>query len=527
MRTLEDIHINEGKLFQTTDFGFSFIKGEEKDGKHIIYLEASNESKDQEGEIVIMKALKNAAEDYCSKGVISWDHQHQIKNDPEFIIGEPLDVKFTNNNSTIVKGMLYKQNPKANSVWNNIQSGSTRFGASIGGSILNKADNIINAVIWRDLAITHKPVNDTTFGHVQMIPFTEFAKALMAGAGVNAGAYTGGRALTGENLQDHVVDGTFGQTDIIKNLPYEESRNFFDNVLVMIKHEKIMSMNDVISYTLDQGYDRGVASTLIQFIAKKLPYLRERRSSMDKADDKVLDLEDLEKSWNDSKDTVRALLGEDLTKSETDTEENVSGEKEESLQKAKDDELDFEEEDEDKDDEEEEKEDTKEADGIKKSLEDDMSADSESEVAMDVEPFLRTLVKSISDKFDSINVAIAEMSEQTSALIKSSDETNELQKASAKMFVDYGEMQKSMSETVEAIGNTAQKSTSKLRKSNTRFNIGDDQGKVVTRQEILQKATKWREEGKLQLRDVTKLENRLNKGMPLPENVQKLLEEDK
>lgn len=249
---------------------------------------------------------------------------------------------------------------------------------------------------------------------------------------------------------------------------------------------------------------------------------------MDKADEKVLDLEDLEKSWNDSKETVMALLGEDLQKSE-DTGEGNSDENKESLKKAKDDDMDYEEEDDDDDEdkEEKEKEDTTEAKGIKKSLEDDMSADPESEAAMDVEPFLRTLVKSISEQFDGINVAIADVSDRTDTLIKSTDMTNELQKATAKMFMNYGEMQKSMSETVEAIGNTAQRSNSKLKKSNTRFNIGDEKGKLVTRQEILQKATKWREEGKLVLRDVTKLENRLNKGMPLPENVQKLLEEDK
>lgn len=250
---------------------------------------------------------------------------------------------------------------------------------------------------------------------------------------------------------------------------------------------------------------------------------------MDKADDKVLDLEGLEKSWNDSKETVMALLGEDLQKSEADKEKDATDKKEASLQKAKDDDVDYEEEEEeeDEDKEEKEKEDTTEAKGIKKSLEDELSADPESEAAMDVEPFLRTLVKSISEQFDVINVAVADVSDQTNLLIKSTDETNELQKATAKMFMDYGEMQKSMSETVEAIGNTAQSSNSKLRKSNNKFHIGDDKGKLVTRQEILMKATKWREEGKLVLRDITKLENRLNKGMPLPENVQKLLEEDK
>lgn len=262
--------------------GQVLIKAEEAGGKWIIYLEASNEGLDQESEVIMAKALEMSKDYYMKHGVLSWDHKHKILHDPGFIVGEPLEVAINADNHTLVKGWLYQKNPIAKNLWDNIQSGAQKLGASVGGGIIQKSkgedgsgvSSFIERVIWDETAITHKPINDSTFGHVQMIPFAEFAKALMAGSGVNAGAYTGGRALTGESLQSHVTDGTFGQMDVVRHLPYEESRKFFDNIQIMVKHEKIMSMNDVITYTLDQGYDRGVASALIQFIAKKLPYLR-------------------------------------------------------------------------------------------------------------------------------------------------------------------------------------------------------------------------------------------------------------
>ncbi len=272
----------EKDTFYSPFCGSVLVKAEEENDQWIVYLEASNEGIDQDAEIIMAKALREARDYYLKHGVLSWDHKHKILHDPGFIVGEPLDVAIDNNNKTLVKGWLYKKNPIAQRLWNNIQSGAQKLGASIGGGIIQKSkgkegsgvSNVIERVIWDETAITHKPVNDDTLGHVQLIPFEAFAKALMAGAGVDASSYSGGRALTGENLDRTLIDETFGQIDTIQNLSYEESRRFFDQLWVQINQGKITSMNDVISYTLDQGYDTSVAGALIQFIAKKLPQLR-------------------------------------------------------------------------------------------------------------------------------------------------------------------------------------------------------------------------------------------------------------
>lgn len=185
------------------------IKGDKEDPS-IIYIEASNETVDSQNDITVMKALEEETSNFLRKGVISWDHLHKIEKSPEYIIGEPLDVKFKKD-TTWVKAKMYKSVRYGKSVLDLLDSGSTRLGASIGGYIkkrkpLSKSISAITKVIWDEIAITYKPVNDTTLGNVSLIPIGAFQKALMAGSGVNPANFTGGRAMTPESLQGTTVD---------------------------------------------------------------------------------------------------------------------------------------------------------------------------------------------------------------------------------------------------------------------------------------------------------------------------------
>jgi len=240
------------------------VKSAEEGGQRIVYLEASNEVEDQDGETVSMGALQSAREFFLAKGVLSWDHQHKILHNPEFIIGEPLDTKFTDDKRTLIKGFLYEYNEIANGVWNNIRSRARRLGASIGGGILKKSreDKWIEQVVWDEVALTHKPVNDRTMGNVTMVPFASFAKALMAGAGVDAGAFVGGRALQGESLQG------------ASNGPeHEELTDLFSVLIKAIVDGRIQSYDQMKEFVTGQGYDGGVAARLIRFITRKMPSL--------------------------------------------------------------------------------------------------------------------------------------------------------------------------------------------------------------------------------------------------------------
>lgn len=265
MRVIEELN----SPFYSPFEGSVLIKGAEEDGRWMVYLEASNELRDQDNEIIEMNALKKAADYYLSHGILSYDHKHKITNDPKFIIGEPLDVKFTADNRTLVKGFLYKENEIAKSLWKNILSKAKKLGASVGGGILQKAKDRISRVIWDETAITPKPVNDATLGKVQIVPFKEFAKALMAGSGVNAANFTGGRALVGESLQGSTVD-TFPP------IPREDLRTLFSDLLKSVRREKIQNYNDLINFMLDRGYDNFMTSQLVRYTARKIPMVIDR-----------------------------------------------------------------------------------------------------------------------------------------------------------------------------------------------------------------------------------------------------------
>jgi hypothetical protein len=244
-----------------TPLAHVLIKGVEENGKWIVYLQASNEMKDQDGETVEVSALKKAADYFMTHGILSWDHKHKVTGDPGFIIGEPLDIRFTSKNETLVKGFLYKYNDIAQKVWKNIQSGARKLGASIGGGILQKAESAIKQVVWDEAALTHKPVNDGTLGNVQIVPFAEFAKALTAGSGVDAAAFAGGRALSPESLQGSTVDV----------IPMTDVRNMFSDLLKAIRSRRIVNYNDMLNFVYDRGYEGNTAARIVNYIARKVP----------------------------------------------------------------------------------------------------------------------------------------------------------------------------------------------------------------------------------------------------------------
>lgn len=216
---------------------------------------------------------------------------------------------------------------------------------------------------------------------------------------------------------------------------------------------------------------------------------------MKNGEENIVTLEELEKSWNDSKAALAALLGDDEDDLQKSTEETPE---EESLEKGG-----------DKEDDDEEDED--EDDDMEKSIEDSLDEDPEAAAAMDVEPFLRGLVKSIDERFN----AIEQKMSRPGHFEKST-------KALAKAMSDLGDQQVLIAQTVEAIGGQPVMSKSVIRKSTERFeNTGNELN--MTKDQILTKSLELRKAGKLGVRDVTKIENRLNKGIELPENIKTLL----
>lgn len=196
----------------------------------IIYVEASKESKDIEGEIVLAKALKESAEYFLKFGVLDLDHksmpsvaQKMGLVPEEWQIGQPLDVKFSGD-TTIVKAKLYSGDTdlaiKANNVWDGLTklNPPARYYASVGGAVLgrevrldpNTGDRtpVITKTRWNNLALSQTPVHDG-LDVASSAPIGVFAKslngyvmskALEASYATDVSALTGGGALGAQSI---------------------------------------------------------------------------------------------------------------------------------------------------------------------------------------------------------------------------------------------------------------------------------------------------------------------------------------
>ena len=260
-------------LFRAPFYKEAFIKAEQEGNDLILFITASTENIDQQNEKMAVQAVKEAAPEFLKSGVISYDHLHVIEKSPEYIVGEPLDVKFSKDNETLVKARLYSENPIAVSLYNNIKSRSSRFGASLGGYTLKKAKDDsgvsnITKIAWTDLAVTYKPVVAETQGRISLKPFSEFAefaKALQAGTGVDAAAYAGGRALVTESMQGSTVNvlpqmgiGEMEANQIVKDLMEE------------IKEGKIATRFDLFHFAIAHSIPFSCIEQAVDYFATKL-----------------------------------------------------------------------------------------------------------------------------------------------------------------------------------------------------------------------------------------------------------------
>lgn len=201
-------------------------------GERFIYVEASREDRDQQGEIVLAKALQESADHFTRFGVIDLDHksmpsvarQYGIENPEEWAIGQPVEVRF-DSGTTFVKAQLYSGDTpmatRANMVWDRLTklTPAARYYASVGGSVLAKAIKIdpktgekipvVTKTRWNNLALTTSPVCQHLESTATTMPVGVFAKslggfvlnkALESSYATDAAAKTGGAALATQSL---------------------------------------------------------------------------------------------------------------------------------------------------------------------------------------------------------------------------------------------------------------------------------------------------------------------------------------
>ena len=220
--------------------------------KRFIYMEASNEVRDLQDEMVLQKALTDSAEYFLRFGNIDIDHYTKIgvpnpqkgyigiPNFELYEIGRPIDVR-ADGKSTFVKALINSGSgiaaEKANSFWSSITelNPPKRWYPSVGGSVLEKSIaidektsekySVITKVRWNNVGFSLQPVNQTV-QEVSTIPIGVLAKSwgvlgldlrksLEAGYNSNAATMTGGDALRVQSL-DHQKGGVL-EYDLFKN----------------------------------------------------------------------------------------------------------------------------------------------------------------------------------------------------------------------------------------------------------------------------------------------------------------------
>lgn len=215
-------------------------------GERFVYLEASNETLDQQGEVVLAKALEESAPYFLKFGNLDIDHYTQIgakagiPNYELYEIGRPVDVK-VRDGRTFVKGQIYSGDgpaaEKANAFWSSLTelNPPARWYPSVGGAVVSKSVRIdpetkekrvyIEKVRWTNIGFSKTPVNPN-LETVKTVPFGALAKswccagfdvckALEAGYGSDVAELSGGGALRKQSLDDGGVISYWDFRDVL------------------------------------------------------------------------------------------------------------------------------------------------------------------------------------------------------------------------------------------------------------------------------------------------------------------------
>ncbi len=210
----------------------------------VLYLEASNEDRDHQNEIVLQKALTDSQDYFLRHGNVDISHysliglKQGIPNHLDYEIGRPTAVR-VGGSKTFVKCELYRgdspQARNASMVWDSItkQKPPMRWYPSVGGAVLAKSIKVdpktksrfavVEKVRWNNLALDRTPVN-ATVPEASMAPIGTFAKAfggfvikgLTAGYGTDSASLQGGSALREQSL-DGAAHSYFQMRDALSD----------------------------------------------------------------------------------------------------------------------------------------------------------------------------------------------------------------------------------------------------------------------------------------------------------------------
>jgi hypothetical protein len=203
-----------------------------EDGGRFVYIEASNEIKDQQNEVLLAKALAESADYYLKFGNLDIDHYTQIgakRGIPDYMayeIGKPIAVRIEDGR-TFVKGQIKTgEGPaalKANLFWSSLTDVNPpeRWYPSVGGGVAGREiaidrdtgakHAVITKVRWTNIGFSKTPVN-ANVPTVATEAFGPLAKSwglmfkgLEAGGGSDVATLTGGAALRVQSLDTKLM----------------------------------------------------------------------------------------------------------------------------------------------------------------------------------------------------------------------------------------------------------------------------------------------------------------------------------
>ena len=185
------------------------IKASNQNNKRIIELEASNEHRDLEGDVIVQQALMYSKDSFLRSGHLDLEHYSEIgdrldppiPNPASYIIGKPLQVLDLGDGRTGVVGEIAQSRDGSfqperfqyDAIWDALnRNPPVPYRASIYGYPVPEAVTdcsqetcshgatryLVKKLDWRSLALCRNPMNDKIKGYVRVVSQKSFVTAL-------------------------------------------------------------------------------------------------------------------------------------------------------------------------------------------------------------------------------------------------------------------------------------------------------------------------------------------------------------
>jgi|SRR5215469_230115 len=184
-------------------------------GRRLAEVEASNESIDLEGDVILQRALLDSAAAFIARGHIDIDHLSEIgyrigiSNPEAFIIGRPLEVKNLGAGRTGVlceikrsaDGFVDISKNRYDAFWESLSSDPpVMWRASVYGMPYDDMVSdcrtekceipaqryLVRGMDWRSLAMTRKPINNAIKGYARIVTAKAMVEEMMKDMPVEA-----------------------------------------------------------------------------------------------------------------------------------------------------------------------------------------------------------------------------------------------------------------------------------------------------------------------------------------------------